>query len=128
MKLRIKGNSLRLRLTKSEVTRLGRGEAVEESTDFGLGQTLRYRIAAGAGPDEVTACFVSGLATVTVEARRLRDWAGSDDVGIDGASGPLRIMIEKDFRCLTRPEEDFDPEFYPHPGAETPLCAAGHTH
>lgn len=52
MRLRIKGNSLRLRLTRSEVARLSVGEPVEESTEFAPDHVLRYRIQPGDGPDE----------------------------------------------------------------------------
>jgi hypothetical protein len=31
----------------------------------------------------------------------------------------LSIAIEKDFRCLTRPREEEEPDAYPHP-AERP--------
>ena len=124
MKLRIKGNSLRLRLTQSEVARVRDGEAIEESTVLGIEQTLCYRIVAGPGPEEVRTSFVSGVVTITVAGSRLRHWATSDEVGIESVSGPLRITIEKDFRCLTRPEEDSDPEFYPHPATEASLCRA----
>lgn len=122
MKLRIKGNSLRLRLTRSEVARLGAGEPVEESTEFVPGQILRYGIRPGDGPDELRASFESGLALVTVAGKRIRQWASSDEVGIYGASSALDIAIEKDFRCLTRPEERFDPDVYPHPDADLEEC------
>ena len=122
MKLRIKGSSLRLRLTRSEVARLGAGDAVEESTEFAPGQILRYRIQSGDGPDELRASFESGLALVRVSPDRIRQWATSAEVGIYGTSARLEIAIEKDFRCLTRPEERFDPDVYPHPDADLEEC------
>ena len=44
MKLRLQGNSLRLRLTRSEVMYLCEAGMVEESVDFGIGTGLIYRI------------------------------------------------------------------------------------
>ncbi|HNY40926.1 MAG TPA: hypothetical protein PKJ41_11040, partial [Bryobacteraceae bacterium] len=44
MKLRVKGNSLRLRLTRPEVVRLREDGLVEESADFGAGATFVYRV------------------------------------------------------------------------------------
>jgi hypothetical protein len=119
MKLRIKGNSVRLRLTRSEVARLGAGETVEESAEFSPQQVLRYAIQPG---EELGATFESGTALVMIPVERLRHWATTDEVGIYGASGALQIAIEKDFRCLTRPEERFDPDVYPHPGADLEEC------
>ncbi|MCC6394944.1 MAG: hypothetical protein IT167_30405 [Bryobacterales bacterium] len=118
MKLRIKGNSLRLRLTRPEVARLSAGEPVEESTEFAPNQILRYRVQPGAGTDDIRASFDSGVAVVTVAGDRIRLWAASDETGIYGLTGALDIAIEKDFRCLTRPEERLDPDVYPHPGDE----------
>lgn len=122
MKLRIKGNSLRLRLTRPEVARLGAGDPVEESTEFSPDQILRYKIQPDESRDALTASFESGLALVVVPASQLRQWATSDDVGIYGAAGALRIEVEKDFRCLTRPEERFNPDVYPHPAVDIEEC------
>ncbi len=44
MKLRIKGDSLRLRLTQGEVTALDTGGVVEEKVRFGGGAALIYRL------------------------------------------------------------------------------------
>lgn len=122
MKLRIKGNSLRLRLTRPEVARLDAGEAVEESTEFTPDQVLRYRIQSGDGPDGLQASFESGVVVVTVAGSRIHRWAPSAEVGIYGSAGALEITVEKDFRCLTRPEERSDPDVYPHPDAGPETC------
>src|SRR5579885_2720764 len=50
MKLRLQGNSLRLRLTRTEVERLRDTGLVEESVDFGAGAALTYRISAASVP------------------------------------------------------------------------------
>ena len=42
MKLRIRGNTLRLRLSRSEVDSVGQGKEVEESTSFPGGGKLQY--------------------------------------------------------------------------------------
>ncbi|MCZ2148128.1 MAG: hypothetical protein LC126_10145 [Bryobacterales bacterium] len=118
MKLRIKGNSLRLRLTRPEVARLSAGGPVEESTEFAPDQILRYRIQPGEGADDIRASFGAGVAAVTVGVDRVRQWASSDETGIYASAGALDIAIEKDFRCLTRPEERLDPDVYPHPAGE----------
>ena len=44
MKLRIRGNSLRIRLTKSEISRLQDGAKVEETISFATEQKLIYEI------------------------------------------------------------------------------------
>ncbi|HCD26613.1 MAG TPA: hypothetical protein DER02_03775, partial [Gammaproteobacteria bacterium] len=44
VKLRLRGNTLRLRLTVGEVAALGAGDEVTEATLFPDGSTLRYRL------------------------------------------------------------------------------------
>ena len=57
MKLRLNGNSLRLRLTRPEVTRLREAGTVEQSVDFGLGTVLIYRIQSRDVTDPMHAVF-----------------------------------------------------------------------
>ena len=51
MKLRIQGNSLRFRLTRSEVARLHESAIVEETAHFSVESGLTYRIRKGSGGD-----------------------------------------------------------------------------
>ncbi|HSG65808.1 MAG TPA: hypothetical protein VLD39_12440, partial [Gammaproteobacteria bacterium] len=44
MKLRIRGNSIRLRLSPDDLATLVRSGAVEDSVSFPGGQRLRYRL------------------------------------------------------------------------------------
>jgi hypothetical protein len=113
MKLRLQGNSLRLRLTRSEVARLSDHGAVEESAPFRSGGSLAYRIQSRAGTEPLQAGFSGGAITVLAPAETVRVWALGDEVGLYAQDGAMRIAIEKDFRCLTRAEEE--PDSYPHP-------------
>ena len=120
MKLRIQGNSLRLRLTRPEVAALHQNGAVEESAQFGPGNRLTYRIERRAGSGGMQAELSGGTIAVHVPAGAVASWAASDEVGMSGRDGALQIAIEKDFRCLTRAAEE-EPDAYPHPG-EQPRC------
>ena len=116
MKLRWQGNSVRLRLTRSEVERLREIGLVEESVDFGAGEVLAYRLQSRLEQGPVKAAFGQGIMTVSVSKDTAQAWAGSDEVGLYAQSGPLAISIEKDFRCLTRRLDEQEPNAYPHPG------------
>src|SRR5215471_1927688 len=116
MKLRMQGNSVRLRLTRSEVERLLDTGMVEESVDFGGSEVLAYRLHSRLEPGPVQAVFRQGSVTVSVSTQDAHAWAGTDEVGIYTQSGVLAISIEKDFRCLTRPLDRQEPNAYPHPG------------
>src|SRR5258707_9009973 len=84
MKLRIKGNSIRLRLGQSDVCRLAMNGAVEELTIFGSGegQRLGYEIRAATDETVVRASFDGRRIIVHVPAEMINRWAGSDQVGI----------------------------------------------
>src|ERR1035437_2526589 len=115
MKLRLQGNSLRLRLTRSEVVRLDGHGTVEEASLFGSGGSLIYRIQSRTGTEPLHAEFSGGGIYVLLPTRTGRVWASGNEVGLYAQDGALRIAIEKDFRCLTRAGEE--PDAYPHPAA-----------
>jgi hypothetical protein len=118
MKLRLQGNSVRLRLTRSEVERLREAALVEESVDFGS-EVLVYRLQSRLEQGPVEAAIRQGTITVSVSTETAQAWACSDEVGIYAQSGSLSISIEKDFRCLTRPLDEPERDAYPHPGQRT---------
>jgi hypothetical protein len=116
MKLRLHGNSVRLRLTRPDVERLRQAGVVEEPVEFGSGEVLAYRLQSRQQPGPVEALFRDGVMTVTVPEEAAQPWAGSDEVGLYARNGSLSISIEKDFRCLTRPlEDERERDAYPHP-------------
>ncbi|MGH7246465.1 MAG: DUF7009 family protein [Pseudomonadota bacterium] len=114
MKLRIWRNSLRLRLSQSEVAQLASGGRVEEAIEFSGGWRLRYAVDAADGARAIGARFEDGLIEVFVLRASARSWAESNDVGLyDDAQ--LQIAVEKDFRCVTASESENDPDAYPNP-------------
>lgn len=122
MKLRLRGNSLRLRLTKNEVTRLAESEVVEESVSFGTGaeSVLVYRIRCAERQD---ATHAAGRIEVLVTAAAVRDWAAGPAEGIYfETASQLRVAVEKDFRCLAPREGEDDSDAYEHPGG-TSTCS-----
>ena len=122
MKLRIKGSTLRLRLTQREVAQLDETGRVEEEVVFAPGVALHYAIEARGGIDTPRADYDDGRLRVAVPDAALRRWITGDETGIEveqpnGTAEPLRLAIEKDFACLHRPSEDADA--YPNPAAAT---------
>jgi hypothetical protein len=127
MKLRIRGDSLRLRLTQGEVAELVERSRVEDATSFGPAR-LRYVLSADlpAGAPLAARLLTSGSDSC-IEVRTASDvartWAASDTVGMEGTDASLRILVEKDFACLKdRPHED-DADAFPNPAAsKTSAC------
>jgi hypothetical protein len=109
----MQGNSLRLRLGRSEVEQLSDQGAVEESATFHSGGRLVYRIESRPEINTLQAAFEAGNITVQLSIETARTWASSNEVGLYAQDGALRIAIEKDFRCLTRVTEE--PDAFSHP-------------
>jgi hypothetical protein len=117
MKLRIKGNSVRLRLMQSEVATFQKTGKVSEMIDFGT-NTLVYQIQKTEN-DTIKATFENQTITVFIPNETGQSWANSNQIGIEAALSlegkVLKILVEKDFKCLTdRPSED-ESDAYPHP-------------
>ena len=115
MKLRIQGNSLRLRLTQKEVVRLHDCGRVESSIEFAPGRALAYALEGSPDATSVTANFDGQSILVTVPAPLMTEWAEGDRVSIEGPlQAGVQLLIEKDFQCLHKPDHH-DPDAYPNP-------------
>ncbi len=117
MKLRIRGNSIRLRLTQAEVQTLAEKGRVEDAIAFTPGSRLVYAIAFG---DALAARLDGARVEVTLPAAQAREWASSTRVGLEGeqpvgGGEPLRILVEKDFACLHPRKGEDDRDAYPNP-------------
>lgn len=109
MKLRIKGNSLRIRLTKSEVSKLADTGYLEEQTAFASNRFVYALQRTEAG--ELSATFESNKITMYVPAAFTKDWPINNVVGLDTkmplpGDESLYLLIEKDFVCLDHTTED----------------------
>lgn len=123
MKLRIRGNTIRLRLTQGEVDTFLSSGRVEEFTHLGPGERLVYALEASATASDLAARFDGGRLTVFVPEAAARDWATTEQVGLEGeqpveAGTLLSILVEKDFECLHRRPTEDDADTFPHPLAE----------
>jgi len=116
MKLRFRGNSLRLRVNQKEVEALAAGSVLKEQVDFPGSTSLSYSLKSEAAA-EAQAIFTQGRIQIHAPRALVADWAGSDDIGLyftlpTGAQ-PLTISIEKDLECIDGPIEERDPNAFP---------------
>ncbi len=121
MKIRILGNSLRLRLTQTEVTLLAQDGAVEQSIRFGPStkQLLKYSLSRSS-MQEISAVFFENEIKVNVPSSIISDWATSSEISLKhnidiGNEENLTILIEKDFKCRTEREGEDESDLHPHP-------------
>jgi hypothetical protein len=113
MKLRFHNDSLRLRVSQAEMARLAETGRVEDTLTFAPGRTLNYSLETGPA---LAAAFDGQRISIVIPAAAAKRWMESDEAGIEGVSGPLKILIEKDFQCLHSSEENADA--FPNPMAK----------
>ncbi|MBC2839271.1 hypothetical protein [Robiginitalea sp. SC105] len=121
MKIRIRGNTIRYRLTRPEVDTFCREGYLEEETVFPSG-TFRYVLQAEDSISEPIADFRDGCVVVSLPASAQSDWLAEDRVGFSNSAdwndpARLSILVEKDFACIDNPAED-QSENFPNPKGE----------
>ncbi len=123
MKLRIKSNSVRLRLGPRDVQQLLRDGELRETTRFGPGdaQQFHYRPVVEDEAARVSARFEGSTITVVLPADAANAWAANDELSISadqpaGDAHILHLLIEKDLECIDGPPEPGQ-DVYPNPAA-----------
>lgn len=122
MKLRLRGDSLRLRLNRTEVADLIRTGALEDNVSFGPlpGQQLAYAVRLAGSALTPVASFADNRIVVELSPAVARPGAEGEAVGLYSETDwGLKIAVEKDFKCLEpRPHED-ETDAFDHPGGPT---------
>jgi hypothetical protein len=123
MKLRLLDDSIRLRLSRSEVAASRAGNAVAAQTHFADGSVFRYvlrSVPAGA----FGAHRLDHQIVVEVPAALLAQWATDEQsVSLRGGvplpdGGLLKVLVEKDFTCLSHHTDEDQSDRFPHPQAD----------
>jgi hypothetical protein len=124
MKLRIQGNSLRLRITPSEMIQLMEKGRIEETIHFGADDNARLTYSlehAEQVPSIVVRYGTQGIAVV-IALRDALHWTSTQDVGLYGevptSNGILSLAIEKDFACLDKSDGE-NADRFKNPGQAT---------
>ncbi len=112
MKIRIKANSVRYRLTRPEVATLGATGSLEAHTEFAH-KTLVYAIVTTTD-NMLSADFVGNRIVLNMPKAMIDELAGTDTVGFSGETGNLKLLVEKDFACIDHTDED-QSDNYPNP-------------
>ena len=110
MKLRIKSNSIRIRLTKTEVSTLAATGYLEEQTLFANNKFV-YALQSVDDANELTATMNANKITMLVPAAFIKDWPVNDVIGFEARMSvaknqSLYLLLEKDFVCLDETTED----------------------
>jgi hypothetical protein len=122
MKLRIQDNSIRLRLSQSDVHQLVHEGLVSGACRFPI-NTLKYTILHNELTSALQADFLEKEIKVWMPSSLVNGWDQDDRVGFDAYdTNGLYILIEKDFQCLQpRPNED-ESDLYTNPDSSHKNC------
>ena len=112
MKIRIKDNSVRLRLTQSEVNTLSKQGIISSKTEF-IGRPFIYNIEK-TDDLELSAVFIDNEIVLKMPAKMIEEWISTDIVGFTGRTGLVSLLVEKDFVCIDNTDED-QSDNYPNP-------------
>ena len=124
MKLRIRGNSVRMRLLKNEAASLAESSRIAETVSFGptKKEILTYAIQISEKASEVTAGFCENEVCIILPQTDARKWLESEQIGISAEVSndetTLSILVEKDFVCLTRTDDPDNINAYPNPESD----------
>lgn len=110
MKIRIKGASVRFRLTKTEVSTIVHKGYLEDYTPFPV-HAFIYALEKTDNGNELSATFEDHKLTMKVPATMLKNWDINDvithenDMPLNDTES-LHLLLEKDFVCLDNTDED----------------------
>jgi hypothetical protein len=112
MKIRIKSNTLRYRLTRTDISALAQEGYLEEQINF-AGNPLIYSVQLTDG-HILTSSYIDHKITLSMPHKMIEELTDTDRVGFDNQDGGLHLLIEKDFTCLDNVDED-QSDNYPNP-------------
>jgi len=110
MKIRIRANAVRIRLTKSEVHQLCTLGSVEEITSFAE-KHFSYGVWLSKEHDQLHASFKDNRISLLLPEKQGRNWHLNEEIGFQNemelaGGNRLSLLLEKDFTCLSPRGED----------------------
>ena len=123
MKLRIKGDTVRFRVSPSGVKSLMREGSLTSQIRFSLhpNRSLLYSLVLDENIHEPTVSFAGNEITARLPRGEAVHWASTDAVGLSreiqlDESSVLTLLVEKDFACLDLSDVENE-DTYPNPNA-----------
>lgn len=107
---------------QGEVDALRDQGVVTAEIGFPGGRTFRYCVESSPASVNPAAFFSDNKVTVRLPETVVLAWANSEQVSMTGEQvlddgEKLRILVEKDFVCLTGRDDEDESDMYPHPAA-----------
>jgi hypothetical protein len=122
LKLRVRDNSIRLRLTRSEVELARTDGLVRGRVSFAGRNSFDYVLESSPATVKPEAHISNNVLTVRIPETEIVSWSTSDEVSIAASQvldngDQLNILVEKDFACLAPREGEDETDMYPRHGS-----------
>ncbi len=127
MKIRCEQDSIRLRLRKSELVQLRNEHRLSTRVHLPGGKVFSWELVLEEKATEMTAGWENNALSIVLPLADAARWMDSETVGMEafvpnGTAHPLHILVEKDFPCKDRPDEDKIDFFTELAATQPPLC------
>ena len=123
MKIRIKDNTIRFRLSSADLKTLRKKGKVVSECRFGTSQVFKYSVVSKKNGNSEFLCVDLKKNHIRIElaASDVKEWVKTDLEGFDavmdnGTKEGLYVLIEKDWQCLIPRDED-ETDLFPNPNA-----------
>lgn len=126
MKLRLTHNSIRIRIQRSELAQLKETGSITDSVSFPTSDAFHFEIRMH--PEkEIRASLESAKISICLPHEVAQTWFNTTQVGIETqlllqGNAQLHVLIEKDFPCADRPNEDKSETFWELVDKPDPTC------
>ena len=123
MKLRIRGNSIRFRLSQGDIQELGEKGLVEEAIQFGILSEEKLTYSLEVTDTKKLSCqFINQSIKIFVPKEFAKIWVDTELVGMEHLAQTtentrIQILIEKDYKCLHLRVDEDEADSFPHPQA-----------
>jgi len=119
MKLRIHGDSLRIRVTKTDLSRLQSDGRISATLEVAPGQALTYALAITDG-SAIDVDFTDAALSVYLPRARAALWYADAEVSVEGVKllpggKTLEVLVEKDFTCLVPRAGEDQSDYFANP-------------
>ncbi len=117
MKLRCTHNSIRIRVKKSDLIQLNKEGIIQESIGLGPDHIFIFSVKKTKDKSEIFAQLETNHIIIEIPEHLAHQWINSDLVGLEteqivSETDKLHLLIEKDFPCKDRIDEDKNDTFW----------------
>lgn len=127
MKIRMTTNSIRIRIRKSELDQLIERSEIKDHIVFASDTTFHYSLKLDSEISNLEGDFTNSTINISIPTTLAQQWATTSRVSLEeniriNDTDTLHLLVEKDFPCLDRPEENYNDTFWELSENKDPKC------